>query len=298
MSWVSVLAGFFVAHMVGDYLLQTDWQARHKAGGLGRDAVGRRALLAHVATYTLAFVPAFIWIGDELGTGGPFSLPPSSPSRTSSSTTAASSSLYLTRVKHAEATDARIAGHLVDQSFHAGTYVARAIGQLSLCGATLNGAGARLTIIDGNSNDRRESEQRARLGIAASISGGDDPRRTSRAAPAADGGDRIYADGGALAISNSHVVGNTAPSGGGIFSVRRTATCSRWPSSTVVREHGVRARGRAHRRSSTAATGRVLRIEGTTDVRRRRSRGNIATRRRTEQSRPGAAAIYAERPAR
>ena len=29
MSWVSVLAGFLVAHMVGDYLLQTDWQARH-----------------------------------------------------------------------------------------------------------------------------------------------------------------------------------------------------------------------------------------------------------------------------
>ena len=44
MSWVSVLAGFLVAHMVGDYLLQTDWQARHKRGGLGGDAVARRAL--------------------------------------------------------------------------------------------------------------------------------------------------------------------------------------------------------------------------------------------------------------
>ena len=33
MSWVSVFAAFLVAHMVGDYLLQTDWQARHKRGG-------------------------------------------------------------------------------------------------------------------------------------------------------------------------------------------------------------------------------------------------------------------------
>jgi hypothetical protein len=65
-SWVSVLAGFLVAHMVGDYLLQTDWQARHKRGGLSGDPVARKALVAHVTTYTLAFLPAFIWIGIEL----------------------------------------------------------------------------------------------------------------------------------------------------------------------------------------------------------------------------------------
>jgi hypothetical protein len=65
-SWVSVLAGFLVAHMVGDYLFQTDWQARHKRGGLGGDAVARKALVSHVTTYTLAFVPALIWIGTEL----------------------------------------------------------------------------------------------------------------------------------------------------------------------------------------------------------------------------------------
>ena len=67
MSWVSVLAGFLVAHMVGDYLLQTDWQARHKRGGLGGDPVARKALISHVTTYTLAYLPAFIWIGSELG---------------------------------------------------------------------------------------------------------------------------------------------------------------------------------------------------------------------------------------
>jgi hypothetical protein len=65
-SWVSVLAGFLVAHMVGDYLLQTDWQARHKRGGLSGDPVARKALVSHVTTYTLAFLPAFIWIGVEL----------------------------------------------------------------------------------------------------------------------------------------------------------------------------------------------------------------------------------------
>jgi hypothetical protein len=68
-SWVSVLAAYLVAHMVGDYLLQTDWQARHKAGGLGGGRVAFRALFSHVATYTLAFVPACVWIGDELGVG-------------------------------------------------------------------------------------------------------------------------------------------------------------------------------------------------------------------------------------
>ena len=64
-SWVSVFAGFLVAHMVGDYLLQTDWQARHKRGGLGGDRVARRALVTHVTTYTLAFLPALIWIGSR-----------------------------------------------------------------------------------------------------------------------------------------------------------------------------------------------------------------------------------------
>jgi hypothetical protein len=65
-SWVSVLAGFLVAHMVGDYLFQTDWQAMNKRGGLSSGGVSRKALIAHVTTYTLAFLPVFIWIGSEL----------------------------------------------------------------------------------------------------------------------------------------------------------------------------------------------------------------------------------------
>jgi hypothetical protein len=53
--------------MVGDYLFQTDWQARHKRGGLSGNGVAFRALFSHVTTYTLAFAPALVWIGDEVG---------------------------------------------------------------------------------------------------------------------------------------------------------------------------------------------------------------------------------------
>jgi hypothetical protein len=67
MPWVEVFAAFVVCHLVGDYLLQTDWQALHKRGGLGSDPVARRALLSHVATYTLAYVPALIWLADDIG---------------------------------------------------------------------------------------------------------------------------------------------------------------------------------------------------------------------------------------
>jgi len=66
MPWVEVFAIFVVSHLVGDYLLQTDWQATNKRGGLGSDPLARRALARHIASYTLAFVPAFVWLADEL----------------------------------------------------------------------------------------------------------------------------------------------------------------------------------------------------------------------------------------
>jgi hypothetical protein len=116
-SWVSAFAGFLVAHMVGDYLFQTDWQARHKRGGLTGDAVARRALLTHVTTYTLAFVPALIWIADN----------------TDAATAIVAAVLifiphlivddgrlvrfYLARVKRADGFDVGLAAS-VDQSFH------------------------------------------------------------------------------------------------------------------------------------------------------------------------------------
>ena len=67
MIWVEVFAVFLVCHLVGDFAFQTEWQARNKFRGLGRDGTARRALLMHVTTYTLAFVPAFVWLWDESG---------------------------------------------------------------------------------------------------------------------------------------------------------------------------------------------------------------------------------------
>jgi hypothetical protein len=61
MTWIELYTAFFVSHLVGDYLLQTDWQARHKRAGLARHAGrARRALFTHISTYTLAFVPALL----------------------------------------------------------------------------------------------------------------------------------------------------------------------------------------------------------------------------------------------
>jgi hypothetical protein len=69
MSWVEVFLVLLVSHLVGDFLLQTDWQARFKYGGLGPDPERRRALRNHVLTYMLAFLPALIWIASEQGLG-------------------------------------------------------------------------------------------------------------------------------------------------------------------------------------------------------------------------------------
>ena len=69
MAWPEVFIVFALSHLMGDFLLQTDWQAQNKAGGIGPDHVARRALALHVATYTLAFVPALIWVADHVGAG-------------------------------------------------------------------------------------------------------------------------------------------------------------------------------------------------------------------------------------
>jgi hypothetical protein len=67
MTWASLFVVFYVSHQVGDYVLQTDWQALHKRGGLGRDSVARRALFTHTFTYTLAYLPALIWVASSIG---------------------------------------------------------------------------------------------------------------------------------------------------------------------------------------------------------------------------------------
>jgi hypothetical protein len=40
------------------------------AGGLGRDALARRALLSHVVVYVLGFMPALVWLGFRIGAAG------------------------------------------------------------------------------------------------------------------------------------------------------------------------------------------------------------------------------------
>jgi hypothetical protein len=119
-SWVEIFAVFVVSHALGDYLLQTDWQATHKRGGLGRDRISRIALLSHVATYTLAFVPAGIWLAadGDLAAGAlallavgiyvPHMLQDDGRLLTA----------YITRVKGCGANTERQVFTAVDQSFH------------------------------------------------------------------------------------------------------------------------------------------------------------------------------------
>ncbi|MFN2612604.1 MAG: DUF3307 domain-containing protein [Solirubrobacterales bacterium] len=65
MSWVELFNVFAVCHLTGDFVLQTNWQALNKFGGLGRDPERRRALASHVLTYTVSYIPALIWIAVE-----------------------------------------------------------------------------------------------------------------------------------------------------------------------------------------------------------------------------------------
>jgi hypothetical protein len=67
--WPAVFIVFFVSHLVGDFGIQTEWQALHKHGGLGPDPESRRALASHIAMYTFAYVPALVWLGGEIGAG-------------------------------------------------------------------------------------------------------------------------------------------------------------------------------------------------------------------------------------
>jgi len=70
MNWSDLFIVLVVSHLAGDFLLQTQWQATRKTGGLGGEPESRRALASHVLTYALAFVPALGWIGSQEGLVG------------------------------------------------------------------------------------------------------------------------------------------------------------------------------------------------------------------------------------
>jgi hypothetical protein len=117
MAWVEVFAVFVVCHLVGDYLLQTDWQAKHKRAGLGPGRESQRALASHILTYTLAYVPAFVWLAGEIGTtlipvvaliAIPHWIQDDGRLLT----------LYIEKVKGMEAAGNKAVAAAVDQSFH------------------------------------------------------------------------------------------------------------------------------------------------------------------------------------
>jgi hypothetical protein len=64
--WVELFAVFVVCHVAGDFILQTEFQASHKHGGLGRDPVRRRALAMHTLSYTACYLPALIWLAGDV----------------------------------------------------------------------------------------------------------------------------------------------------------------------------------------------------------------------------------------
>lgn len=70
MEWSDLFIVLVVSHLTGDFILQTQWQAVKKVGGLGPDPECRRALRSHLMTYALAYVPALGWIGAETGVLG------------------------------------------------------------------------------------------------------------------------------------------------------------------------------------------------------------------------------------
>jgi hypothetical protein len=114
---VDIFIVLALSHLAGDFLLQTDWQATHKFGGLRGDSVARRALLMHVTTYTLAFVPAFVWLAGSVGAdvawvAALIAIPHLIQDDGGLLTT------YIRRVKHADAKPGDLVFILVDQSLH------------------------------------------------------------------------------------------------------------------------------------------------------------------------------------
>ena len=117
MSWVDVFAVFIVSHLVGDYMLQTEWEALNKRGGLRGPATARRALLSHVATYTLAFVPGLVWLsGSDQGWVLALAAVIAVPHMVQDDGRLLTA--YAKRFKKADIQRDALLGHALDQAFH------------------------------------------------------------------------------------------------------------------------------------------------------------------------------------
>ena len=69
MTWSEVFIVLLVCHLAGDFILQTEWQALHKLGGLGRDPERRRALVLHVTTYSIPILAALVLVAVQRDAG-------------------------------------------------------------------------------------------------------------------------------------------------------------------------------------------------------------------------------------
>jgi hypothetical protein len=118
MAWFEVFAVFLVSHLVGDYLLQTDWQAIHKHRGLGADPVARRALVTHVLTYTIAFVPALIWLAGDISVGAVVAVAAGIAIPHLVQDDGRLLALYVSRVKGCDIAAFPLVGAAVDQTMH------------------------------------------------------------------------------------------------------------------------------------------------------------------------------------
>ena len=70
MSWVEVFAVLLVSHLAGTSSRRRSGRSTNKFGGLARDRERRRALLSHILTYTLCFVPALVWLSEDVSAAG------------------------------------------------------------------------------------------------------------------------------------------------------------------------------------------------------------------------------------
>jgi hypothetical protein len=116
-NWVEVFAVLLVSHLAGDFLLQTEWQAKYKFGGLGRDRLARRALIAHITSYAVAFVPAFVWLGADEGIAVAWVAPVVIAMHLVQDD-GRPVVAFIRRAKHSDAGPGDLLFLLVDQSFH------------------------------------------------------------------------------------------------------------------------------------------------------------------------------------
>ncbi|HEX8647995.1 MAG TPA: DUF3307 domain-containing protein [Thermoleophilaceae bacterium] len=111
-------AEFFVSHHIGDYLLQTDFQALNKSGGLSDDEDARRALVNHALTYTAAFVPALLGVARRTSVPRAFGIAALIALPHMAIDDGRLLEAYMRKVKHTDAQDHASLRASVDQSAH------------------------------------------------------------------------------------------------------------------------------------------------------------------------------------